>query len=187
MPLITSLPSSAFQRCSYLQWSGTNLPAVVSVGYGAFSSCGYLYSIPSTALPAAKILQGYAFYNCYRLSYAYLPSVVTLSSNAFGYCSSLATVSFPALTYISASVFIRCSKLRSVYLLGSSVPTLYQSAAFSSTPIALSTYTGGYGSIFVRESMLDTFKATGNWSYYSNRFVGLTDDEISALDAANGG
>ena len=52
------------------------------------------------------------------------------------------------------------------------------------TPMYYSTYTGSFGSIFVKSSMRDAFVAATNWSTYASRIVGLTDEEIAALDAA---
>ena len=74
----------------------------------------------------------------------------------------------------------------SVYFLTSSasayitVPT--PADMFYRTPIADSSLTGTFGSIFVRASLLSVFKSKFN-TYYSSRFVGLTNEEIAALDA----
>ena len=66
----------------------------------------------------------------------------------------------------------------SMYLLGSSVPLLSDTFAFSYTPIYGSSPSGR---IFVRESMLSAFVAAENWSIYSAALSGLTDAEIIAL------
>ena len=47
------------------------------------------------------------------------------------------------------------------------------SEAFINTPIDNSTYTGSFGSIYVRSSLLSLFKENSNWAYYSNRLVGI--------------
>ena len=57
--------------------------------------------------------------------------------------------------------------------MGTSVPKLAASTAFSSTPMLNSTYLGTYGSIYVKSSMLNAFKTATYWSVYSNRMVGI--------------
>jgi hypothetical protein len=59
--------------------------------------------------------------------------------------------------------------------MGSSIPSLAYTNAFYSTPIAgYTASTGGvYGSIYVPASMLESYKTANNWSYFSDRFVGV--------------
>jgi len=57
--------------------------------------------------------------------------------------------------------------------MGTDVPTLSNSNVFSYTPVVDSSYIGTYGSIYVKSSMLDSFKTATNWSLYSNRMVGV--------------
>ena len=100
-------------------------------------------------------------------------------------CEKLSTASFPKCTKLAGqSIFAKCYKLLSLYLLGSDVVTLSNSNTFSSTPIAgYTASTGGvYGSIFVRASLLTAFQSATNWAYFSSRMVGLTDEEIAALE-----
>ena len=61
--------------------------------------------------------------------------------------------------------------------------TLTSTNTFASTPISTyTTSTGGvYGSIYVPDTLLDSYKAANNWKTYSARFVGLTSAEIAAL------
>jgi hypothetical protein len=59
---------------------------------------------------------------------------------------------------------------------------------FYNTPITNSSYFSGlYGSIFVKQSLLSQWKTASYWSEYTDRFVGLTDEEIEALDNGSGG
>ena len=91
--------------------------------------------------------------------------------------------SFPKCTYIYSNAFGYCYNLLSLYILTSTVPTLASINAFISTPISnYTTSTGGvYGSIFVKESLLASFRTATRWSTYSARMVGLTDAQIAAL------
>ena len=137
-------------------------------------------------LTNAKNISNYEFYLAKKgQEFANLsaPNVTQICSSAFLSCTAFSVLSFPAVTTISASAFYSCTKLESLYLLGESVATLQNFNAFTLTPMSKSTYLGYFGSIYVRASLLDTYKATSPWTIYSNRFVGLTDDEISALSA----
>jgi len=59
--------------------------------------------------------------------------------------------------------------------MGSSVCTLSNVNAFTSTPISnYTTSTGGvHGSIYVPASLYDTYIASTNWATYSARFVSV--------------
>ena len=95
----------------------------------------------------------------------------------------MTTASFPKVTVIGSSAFNHCHNLLSLYLLGSSIPTLSNINAFGNTPISTyTTSTGGvYGSIFVPESLYSNYIAATRWSTYSARIVSLTDAQIVAL------
>ena len=131
--------------------------------------------------PGITSLGASCFGSCKSLSTVNLPSVAIIGASAFAYCSSLKTISLPAVTSITGYAFYNCSKLESLYLFGSSVPSV-KSYIFNGSPIASSTLLGYFGSIYVRESLLASFQAATNLSAYSSRFVGLTDAQIAALE-----
>ena len=95
-------------------------------------------------------------------------------------CSSLHTLRLPKISYVGSYAFYGCTHLMSLYLLNSLVAT---GSAFilANTPMSNSGYTGSFGSIFVKESLLNSWKTATYWSAFSDRFVGLTDEEISTL------
>lgn len=178
-PSCTTIGNSAFEYCSNL--TSISFPVCTLIGYGAFNGCNYLRSIN---FPACTSISGCAFEYCYNLTSISFPVCTFIGLQAFYMCSSnLTSISFPACTTISGAAFSQCYRLLSAYFLGSSIPSLMYSNAFISTPIANFTpYTSGeYGSIFVRASMLEEFKSATNWVYYSDRMVGLTDEEIANL------
>ena len=90
--------------------------------------------------------------------------VKSIGSYVFYYYSNLTSVSFPACTSIAGYAFYRCSKLSQIYLTGSSLCTLAASTAFSGASIGSTT-----GSIFVPSSLIASYKAATNWTYFSNR------------------
>lgn len=168
-PLCTSVYTNAFNRCSNV--TELNLPICKTLGMSAIASCTKLTSI---SLPVCTSVVNYAFNYCTTLVNIELPMCLTLQNSAFSNCHSLATVSLPAITSIAAGTFMRCYNLKSLYLMGSSVCALGNSTAFSSTPIGgYSTSAGSYGSIYVPASLLTSYQAATNWTYFSSRFVGV--------------
>lgn len=181
-PKLTIIPSSAFCSCFYLGWfGGLTFPATTTVYNSAFYNGNGIYSITSQTFPNLQTIYSSAFRACNGLSYANFPKARLFYNYAFAYCSKLATLVIPSCSSIYASAFAYCSSLTSVYLLGSVYASLAATGVFYGTPLSNSTLTGAYGSFFVRESMLASYKTRAYWSYFSNRFVGLTDDEIAAL------
>lgn len=164
---ITSIGNSAFQNCYNL--STAEAPKLTAVAAQAFYSCSNLISV---SFPLAKNIQQSAFIYCSNLTSVNIPEASFIGSNAFRSCSSLSVVSFPSVTSsIHNSAFFDCRALQSVYLLGSTAANLQNVNAFANTPLSNSTYLGDFGSIFVPESLLNTYKTKANWSAYSNRIV----------------
>ena len=74
-----------------------------------------------------------------------------------------------------------CGSLISLYLLGSAVATLQNSNALGVTPMLEIIVEGKTPHIFVPEVLLSSYQTATNWTYYSSRFAGLTDEEIADL------
>ena len=181
MPKLSLAPSYAFRGCNLT--GDIHFDALTTAGtYGFYNAA--INCISSAAFPKLTTLSADAFRACYVVSYAYLPATQNIGSRAFYGLYNMAWASFPAASYFYSSAFYSCNRLMSLYLLGSSYATLQNSMVFSQTALNLSTYTGAFGSIFVRASMLAGYIARSYWSYYSSRFVGLTDEEIAALEEA---
>ena len=199
IPACTLLGASAFGRCSVL--TTASFPNCSIIGSNAFEYCrnlttaifpectqlnnyafGSCYKLATISFPKCPTIPMSAFYSCSSLTTVIFPVCTKISSCAFYGCRSLNTVSFPKCTSIASSAFRSCYNLLSFYILTSTVPTL-GTYVFTSTPISnYTTSTGGvYGSIFVKESLLASFKAATNWSAFSARMVGLTDAQIAAL------
>ena len=115
---------------------------------------------------------GSAFYNCKSLTTVSFPNAKSIGASAFASCAALTTASFPNVTSIGAYAFRYCSALESLYFITSNVPTLGASA-FLNTPLSVSTLIGHFGSIYVPQSLLASFKAATNWKAYSARMVGV--------------
>ena len=168
-PAATSIGSYTFYRCSKL--TSVNFPAVTTIGSSAFYNC---YSLTSVNFPAVTTTEIDAFAYCSSLTSISFPAATSIGNGAFRYCSSLTSVSFPTAKSISGYAFMRCFKLTELFLMGSSLCKLSASNAFSSTPIGgYSKVAGKYGSIYVPASLLESYKKATNWTYFSNRFVGI--------------
>ena len=121
---VTTIGELAFSGCS-------------SLNYNEYGNCKYLgnENNPYLALiettsdnyssfeihPDTKIIAGYAFYGCSRLTSIVIPdSVTTIGDWAFSNCSSLTSVVIPdSVTTIGWDAFSGCSSLKDVYYTGS--------------------------------------------------------------------
>ena len=144
---------------------------VTIIGSYVFCSCNNLTTV---SFPVCTTISASAFDSCTKLTTVNFPKCTIIGAYAFPHCTSLTTVSFPKCTTIGSQAFINCTRLTSLYLTNSSVATLSHSNAFSSTPIGgYSTTAGTFGSIYVPSSLLASYKAKTNWTYFSSRFVGI--------------
>lgn len=165
-----TISDSAFYNCRIL--STVIFPSCSLISWTAFGGCPSLRTI---SFPACKIIGIAAFGNCLSLSNMSFPVCSTISTSAFNNCTFLPTASFPACVTIHSQAFSKCYRLVSLYLLGSSIVSLLNSNAFYSTPIGGYTgaTSGAYGSIYVPSSLLASYKTATNWTYFSDRFVGI--------------
>ena len=159
----TYIGSSAFSDCTNL--TSVSFPVCTNVGQGAFYRCS---SLTSASFSVCKRIEANAFVNCVNLTSVSLPACTSINRNAFGHCSNLTFVSLPACTSIDMEAFRYCSKLASLILLYSGICKLGNSNAFSKTLIA-----SGTGYIYVPSSLVASYKAATNWTYYSNQIVGI--------------
>ena len=160
---ITTIGSYAFYSCSSL--TSVSFPVATIIGNYAF---GYCSSLTSVNFPVAMIIGNYAFGYCSSLTSVNFPAATSIGSYAFQYCSSLTSVDFPKATNIRSYAFRYCSSLSKIYLMATSVCTLANSNAFSSTGIWSTK-----GSIFVPSSLVASYKAATNWVFFSKRIYGI--------------
>lgn len=198
-PECTSIGTSVFVNCSYLTtidfskcitimsstFKGCTrittaiFPMCTLISNAVFDGCKSLVTI---SFPECVTIGDYAFRSCTSLTNVYFSKCTSVGAYAFNVNTKLTTASFPTCIQFGTQAFCKDYHLLSLYLLGSVVPG-FGTNMFSSTPISnYTTSTGGvYGSIFVKASMLASFKTATGWSTYSARMVGLTDAEIEAL------
>lgn len=166
---ITMLKNYAFHNFNVLQ--NVQLDACENIGCYAFYDCYYLKSV---VFNNCTYINNNAFADCKFLSQISFPKCSYIGSNAFYKCMSLAEISFPNCSCIERNAFNYCSKLTSIYFLGSNICTLLGPDVFSYTPITNSTYTGSFGSIYVTQSLYNTYISSSYWSNYQSRIVSYT-------------
>lgn len=167
-PALTgSLSGYVFRGCQYL--TAVDHSALTSIGAQAFSACS---RIKTVNLPNVTSTATGAFSYLTTCSQYSLPKLTYVASNAFTSNWALETLTLPACTTISAYAFRYCSSLMSLYLTGSTVPTLNKSA-FLNMPFSVSV-NNVYGSIYVPSSLYATYSAATNWTVYKDRLVSIT-------------
>lgn len=169
-PNCSYIESCAFRSCSNLTL--INFSNCSYIGSSAFRSCP---NLTSADFSSCSYIGSYAFYECTNLTLVNFPNCSYVGSCAFAYCGRLTSMGFPNCSYIENYAFSRCYRLLSLYLIGSSIPSLNDINAFDSTPISnYTTLTGGvYGSIYVPASLYSSYITTTNWSVYSSRIAGM--------------
>lgn len=163
-----SIGYGAFTECYSLSFA--NFPACVSIANYAFSGCSML---TIADFPECTFIGGYAFLHCSNLQSINTSMCITVGNDAFHGCSALSTIMLPSCERIGPYAFYDCINLMSVYLMSSSYCQLTDTNTFSNTPILPNGLYGRFGTIFVPSSMINTYKTMTNWSYYSDRFIGV--------------
>ena len=143
-------------------------------------------SVTKVSMPCFELANGALFTSCGNLDNVYLPNFSAGSSNNFLFqsCTGLKRCCLPALQQ-AGPLFSDCTALESLYLFASNVAVPTPSEAsriFSNTPIDNSSYLSGrYGSIYVPAVLLSDYQNHSVWGQISDRFVGLTDEEMQSI------
>ena len=132
---------------------------VTKIGNYAFS---WSTALKSVDFPAAKEAGQYCFNNCTKLANVNVPMVEKVNSYSFGACTQLKHLNLPNCKSIGDYAFFSSRYLTTLVLGASTVCTLYNTSAFTSTPIA-----SGTGFIYVPDDLVDSYKAATNWSTYA--------------------
>ena len=169
IPACTEVGTYAFYNCTSL--TSVSLPACTKANNNAFANCT---SLANLNLPACSSFGTYVLSNCKNLEMVNLPELSYIGAYAFSDCNKLETLNLPKGNNIGGGAFSKCFNLKEMYLTSTAICRLQNSNAFTSTPIGgYSTSAGTYGSIYVPASMIDTYKTSTNWTYFSSRFVGV--------------
>ena len=161
LPMCERVETNAFKNCFNIE--SISLPKCSYIGERAFEQCSNLQSI---SLPMCKSIDDYAFEQCSNLQSISLPMCKLINNYAFGFCTRLSSIYLPVCSDLDYAAFWSCQQLHTIKIGTeiSNVCFLYHSNVFSGTKITSST-----GSILVPASLVDAYKASFNWSYFSNR------------------
>lgn len=155
----------AFSNCASVV--SISLPAATTVGNWAFMQCSKLATV---SLPEATTLGSAAFSACAALTSVTIPKATSLPSQSLYNCTSLQKIDLPAVTSISDSVFMMDSALTAVILRSTTLVTLSNKSAFSSSGVS-----AGTGYIYVPSSLVASYKAATNWSTYAAQIRAIED------------
>ena len=194
LPKVKTINTYAFQYCSSINYAidSTHFPALSgTLGGYAFRGCQYITGVDHSGITS---LGAQTFSACSRITTVNLPNVTSIGAGAFSYLTTCSEYSLPKLTYVASNAFTSnwalktltlpavttisiyafryCSSLMSLYLTGSTVPTLNKSA-FLNMPFSASV-NNVYGSIYVPSSLYATYSTATNWAAYKDRLVSIT-------------
>ena len=164
---LTNLGIYVLYDCKALET--VSIPEVTSIGGYAFRGCTALTSINA---PKATGLYIQAFYGCSKLSEINFPACTRTVSSCFYGCSQMKKADFGTALTIASQTFAYCSVLDTLILRGSSVSTLENVSALTSTPIS-----SGTGYIYVPKTLADgsdgvaAYQAATNWSNFQFRAI----------------
>jgi hypothetical protein len=196
LPSVEVIGSSAFGDCYSME--NFYAPKAKTLSYAAFNYCS---SLKEVDFPCVTSAEGYIFSYCKLLSRANLPILLnltrpglsttvnefntplvqTIGSSCFISASGLSRLEFANCSLINNSAFYSARNLQTLILRSNAVVTLSKTDAFSYTPMSNSTYTGTFGSIYVRPSLVEAYKTATNWATYSSRIAPIPDDFESCV------
>ena len=162
LPMCETVGDDAFKNCTSLQT--VSLPVCSNVGNYALQGCT---SLQTVSLPVCSTVGNYAFQGCSSLQTVSLPVCSNVSHYAFYGCFLLQTVSLPVCTSIKEGAFNYCTSLSVAYI-GTGIDivcVLGNSNVFSGC--------SALTSIYVPTSLVESYKAATNWTFYSDKIVGI--------------
>lgn len=168
---ISSMAGSAFYSCALKSF--TDNYATVSLSSDAM---GHMPNLKYVSMTGTVSLWGYCFWENPNLSFANIAKINYMGNYTFYNCA-LKSFLCESLPNIPNHAFRDNRFLESFYLFSSNIITLTNASAFHNTPLANSSLLGYYGSIYVTESLYNSYITNTNWAYYSERFVSVTEAE----------
>lgn len=146
------------------------LPAVTVATGGEFAGCYYLATVDFSSVQTigAQFITSNA-----NLKTLYMPSLTNITSwgYTFNICQALQKVVFPVFTgTITDASFNGCKSLETLVLGADTVCTLSNTGVFNGTKIK-----SGTGYIYVKKTLVDSYKSATNWSALAEQFRAIED------------
>lgn len=133
-----------------------------------FTSCNKLTTVD---LPNIMSIGENVFQGCSALESVNIPNATSIGSAAFYNCTSLRTIDLPNVTSIGGIVFYGCT-MDKIYLRSKTMCTCQGALRFANTT---------YLSIYVPNSLIDSYKTANYWSAYASYFKSLESIELSKI------
>lgn len=165
MPNVTEIGQYACYNCIGLE--EIDFPNCTSIGNYAFYNST---KVTSVNLPKLTIMGANSLRQLTAITYVTLPACNYIASTAFQKCTALTKADFPIAEEIAGNAFNTCSALTTLILRNSTVCTLANVNALTSTPIA-----SGTGYIYVPSALVNSYKTATNWKTYANQFRAIED------------
>ena len=120
-------------------------------------------SLTSVKMPNLTSCDEYAFCNSglTEITVDSFPKLTSIGNYGFSDCKSLTKARFDVLSSVPNNCFNGCLKLKELVLLNSRKVALLDVSAFYNTLFRV-----GFGTIYVPESLLATYKADSNWKNF---------------------
>lgn len=112
----------------------------------------------------------YGLHGCSLVTKIFFPNVAGIRNGGCEHCSSLEYADFSALTHLDFYAFANCSSLRALVLRNDVLCLYAGSSVLPGTPIE-----SGNGYIYVRRSLIESYKSATGWSAYADQFRVLED------------
>lgn len=164
-PALTTTGANSFDNCALL--SQIECSNLTTLGNATFRSCVNLTNI---SLPNVRTIGTSVFTRCLTLEKMKLTDVATINTATFNGCSAISSIYIEGnTTKINNSAFVNCVNLYDLWIDTPTVPTFASttvSVTFAGTPLFNKS-----GSIHVRASLVDNFKAAAVWKTMSNIIV----------------
>lgn len=168
----------------------TNIENLLILGYYAEDGVGNLiaktmYNLasyyPSTKTSLKKYQNKYAtevgvgaFSNCSALTSVDIPNATSVDTYAFSSCSALRTIDLPNATSIGAGAFTNCY-MTEIFLRSKTMCTCTGNPNIASS-----------ATIYVPESLIDSYKTATYWSSYASKFKTLESIKLSKISIIGG-
>lgn len=168
----------------------TNIENLLILGYYAEDGVGNLiaktmYNLasyyPSTKTSLKKYQNKYAtevgvgaFSNCSALTSVDIPNATSVDIYAFSSCSALRTIDLPNATSIGAGAFTNCY-MTEIFLRSKTMCTCTGNPDIASS-----------ATIYVPESLIDSYKTATYWSSYASKFKTLESIKLSKISIIGG-
>lgn len=128
-------------------------------------------SLDSVVIPSVPTISANTFNSCYSLGIEELPSgITTIQADSFASCYQIKRIFLPETLTTLARAFNYCENLSCVVMTGETTIPSLDSNGWNITPISAST-----GYIYVKDDLVDQYKAATNWSAYAARILGWSE------------